>query len=237
MKEYIHKKKTISIKNILLSLLIFIPLLASCSSNQSQRDKFSCQTIESPCLQGKAIVELTTNKGIITLEIDGDASPLTAGNYADLIEKGIYEDTIFHRVIKAPEPFVIQGGDPISKDISTPKTQYGTGSYIDPSTGQARLIPLEIKLQTEESPRYNQLITNPSELTELQLSHQRGSLAMARSESLGSASAQFYIGLKNLPELDGRYSVFGRVIKGVNVLDKIEQGDVILETRLVSPNK
>ena len=66
----------------------------------------------------------------------------------------------FHRVIKIPTPFILQGGDPSSRDPNTPKIKYGKGSFIDPVSGQARFIPLEIKLKTEDAPRYNQLITS-----------------------------------------------------------------------------
>ena len=93
---------------------------------------------------------------------------------------------------------------------------------------------MEIKLKGEESPRYNQLVTNPRELSELQLLHQRGSVAMARSQRLNSASAQFYIALKPLPELDGRYSVFGRIIEGMHIVNYIKEGDLILKTKILS---
>ena len=70
------------------------------------------------------------------------------------------------------------------------------------------------------------------DLLELELTHDRGSLAMARSEPLDSASAQFYISLQSLPELDGRYAVFGKVINGMETLEKIEQGDFIIKAKL-----
>ncbi len=227
-----NMNKTILRTYILLSL--FIPILWSCSKPSTQSKlPAACLTVISPCLQGKAIVQLKTTRGVITLELDGDAAPLTAGNFLDLINRGVYKTTTFHRVIKSPFPFVVQGGDPQSKDPSIPKIKYGTGSFIDPNTGQPRFIPLEIKLKNEDKPRYNQLITNPVEIKELQLNHGRGALAMARYQLIDSASAQFYITLKPLPELDGRYSVFGRVIDGMNVLDLIEQGDFLLESKLI----
>ena len=112
--------------------------------------------------------------------------------------------------------------------------RYGTGSFVDPSTGQARLIPLEMKLRRNETPIYSQLITNPVDLSQLELRHVKGALAMARSEQLDSASAQFYITLKDLPELNGRYAVFGRVIEGIDVLEDIEQGDFIRKINVLS---
>ena len=167
------------------------------------------------------------------MELDGENSPVTAGNFLDLINKGVYEKTVFHRVIRNPAHFVVQGGDPMSKDPNNPKINYGKGSFIDPKNGQVRFVPLEIKLKTEESPRYNQLITNPKQLSELQLKHKKGSLAMARSQAPNSGSSQFYIALKPLPELDGRYSVFGKILEGINVLDEIREGDVIINTKII----
>ena len=57
---------------------------------------------------------------------------------------------------------------------------------------------------------------------------------MARSSDPNSASSQFYIALKPLPELDGRYAVFGRVIRGMEVVDRLQQGDQLIRARLVS---
>lgn len=90
-----------------------------------------------------------------------------------------------------------------------------------------------MKLKTDDQPRYGKLITNPRELLQLQLTHKKGALAMARSPAPDSASAQFYIALRPLPELDGRYAVFGRVIKGLEVVDSIQQGDRIFKASLV----
>jgi len=209
-------------------------LLTSCASSKTATLPQGCETSSSPCLQGKAIVEMSTSRGSITLEVDGDAAPVTAGNFVDLVEKGVYNNTVFHRVVKEPVPFVVQGGDPGSKDPNTPKTEYGKGSFIDPVTGQTRFIPLEVKLKNENQPRYSRLTTNASDLLQLQLSHQRGALAMARSQAPDSASAQFYIALRPLPELDGRYAVFGQVTKGLEVVDAIEQDDRIIKANLVT---
>ncbi|WP_414027384.1 peptidylprolyl isomerase [Cyanobium sp. ATX-6F1] len=112
-------------------------------------------------------------------------------------------------------------------------SQYGLGSFIDPAQGQPRLIPLELSLEGEGEPRYGQEAAGPGESSKLKLVHERGALAMARSQDPNSASAQFYIALRGLPELDGRYAVFGRVIKGMDVVDRIQQGDKITRARLL----
>ena len=219
--------------DFLIAFLLLFPLTVSCSKKINNTIPAICFKGNIPCLNGNTIVEITTNRGILVLELDGKNAPVTAGNFLDLINKRVYDQTVFHRVIRIPAPFVVQGGDPMSKDPNTLKINYGKGSFIDPKDGQIRFVPLEIKLKSEEYPRYNQLVTNPKQLSELELVHQKGSLAMARSQTPDSGSSQFYISLKPLPELDGRYSIFGKIIRGVNILDRITEGDVILKTKII----
>ncbi len=219
--------------NPLLAIVVLLPTLFGCSKTISNSIPSVCLTGNRRCLQGKAIVEVTTNRGIMIFELDGDASPVTSGNFLDLVNKGAYEKTVFHRVIRKPSPFVVHGGDPMSKHPETPKINYGNGGFIDLKNAQVRYIPLEIKLKTEMNPRYNSLLTNPRDIADLQLVHKKGSLAMARAQTPGSGSAQFYIALKSLPELDGRYSVFGQVVSGIDVLDEIREGDVILKINIL----
>ena len=219
----------------LLALAMCLPLLVSCATSTTASIPVGCEQASSPCLQGKASVELTTSKGSITLELDGDAAPVTAGNFLDLVKRGAYNGTVFHRVVRDPVPFVVQGGDPSSSDPATPKSQYGTGSFVDPTTGQARFVPLELSFNGEDQPRYGRVVSNPTELLQLKLSHERGALAMARSQAPDSASAQFYIALKPLPELDGRYAVFGRVTEGLDVVDAIRQDDTIEKATVLTP--
>ncbi|WP_371637821.1 peptidylprolyl isomerase [Synechococcus sp. GEYO] len=218
-----------------MALTLCLPLLVSCASSTTASIPFGCEQASSPCLQGKASVELTTSKGSITLELNGDAAPVTAGNFLDLVQRGAYNGTVFHRVVRDPVPFVVQGGDPSSSDPATPKSQYGTGSFVDPTTGQARFVPLELSFNGEDQPRYGRVVSNPTELVQLKLSHERGALAMARSQAPDSASAQFYIALKPLPELDGRYAVFGRVTQGLDVVDAIRQDDTIEKAVVLTP--
>ena len=219
----------------LMALALCLPLLVSCASSTTASIPVGCEQASSPCLQGKASVELTTSKGSITLELNGDAAPVTAGNFLDLVQRGAYNGTVFHRVVRDPVPFVVQGGDPSSSDPAIPKSQYGTGSFVDPTSGQARFVPLELSFNGEDQPRYGRVVSNPTELVQLKLSHERGALAMARSQAPDSASAQFYIALKPLPELDGRYAVFGRVTQGLDVVDAIRQDDTIEKAVVLTP--
>jgi peptidyl-prolyl cis-trans isomerase B (cyclophilin B) len=219
-------------------VLLLIPFtLAACGANRVSQGSLGCATASTPCLSGPATVALQTSKGSVTIQLDGEAAPLTAGNFVDLVKRGAYDGTVFHRVVRDPTPFVVQGGDPGSANPVVPPSQYGTGSYIDPDTGEARLIPLEVKLQDEPGPRYGQPLTAPGVTRQLALAHQRGAVAMARSADPNSASAQFYVALEALPELDGRYAVFGRVSEGMEVIDRIRQGDRITKASLVSGGK
>ena len=218
---------------LLAVVLLLSPLGPVACAAPGPSTSFGCGTSGVPCLKGTALVELTTSKGTVEVSLDGSAAPLTAGNFVDLVRRGTYNGTVFHRVVREPIPFVVQGGDPQSVDAKLPPDQLGTGSFIDPATAQPRLIPLELFLQGEASPRYGQITAGPGQQSKLKLPHQRGSLAMARSEDPNSASAQFYIALRALPELDGRYAVFGRVTQGMEVVDQIKQGDRLISAKLV----
>jgi peptidyl-prolyl cis-trans isomerase B (cyclophilin B) len=180
-----------------------------------------------PRLEGKATVVMVVNGSPITIEVDGTDAPVTAGNFVDLVQKGVYDGTAFHRVVRDPQPFVVQGGDPKSKDPKVPLAQLGTGSYIDPATQQPRLIPLEIKPAGASEPVYSKTLKMAGVNKPPILNHSRGAVAMARSQMPDSASSQFYFALADLSFLDGDYAVFGRVTQGMDVVDKIQQGDRI----------
>jgi peptidyl-prolyl cis-trans isomerase B (cyclophilin B) len=171
-----------------------------------------------------ATVALDTSRGRVIIKLDGNNAPLTAGNFLDLVKRGVYNQTVFHRVVKSPVPFVVQGGDPLSADPKSPPSSYGTGQFVDPMTKEARYIPLEFRVKPTKALVYGQEIAETASSSQPILSHERGAVAMARSSDPNSASAQFYIALEALPELDGRYAVFGRVVGGMDVVDQLEQG-------------
>ncbi|MDQ2867269.1 MAG: peptidylprolyl isomerase [Verrucomicrobiota bacterium] len=117
-----------------------------------------------------------------------DAAPETIANFKKLARAGFYDGTTFHRIVKG---FMIQGGDPFSKD-SSKEYAYGTGDagYM-------------IKAEFNDH------------------AHDRGVLSMARSEDPNSASCQFFICLGAVHRLDHQYTTFGKLIKGMDVLEKI----------------
>ncbi|MGK7939506.1 MAG: peptidylprolyl isomerase [Crocosphaera sp.] len=182
-----------------------------------------------PRLEGNAVVEMTINGSPVTIEINGENAPITAGNFVDLVERGFYNGLIFHRVVKDPQPFVAQGGDPQGT---------GMGGFVDPETKQERRIPLEIKLEGNEIPTYSQALGQQGNRTAMSkpvvLKHEKGAVAMARSGMPDSASSQFYFALSDLDFLNGDYAVFGKVTQGMSTVEEIKQGDLIESAKVVS---
>ncbi len=244
------QKKQIWLTNLLLILLLGSLTIGGCtpSTNSSPLDNLSTTQVESvsnntssvemsnlPKLEGIAKVELVVNGSPVIMEINGNDAPITAGNFIDLVDRGVYDGLVFHRVVKQPQPFVAQGGDPQGKDPNFPVGRLGTGGFIDPDTGERRFIPLEIKLEGEEEPIYSKAVGRQAGFSapSVILKHDRGAVAMARSQAPDSASSQFYIALADLEFLDGDYAVFGKVIEGMEAVDNIEQGDPIESAKVI----
>ncbi len=217
-------RRCIKLVYFLLSInLIFI---SGCSSINKNKNADVCSYTSLPCLLSNEYVLLITNRGDIKIELYGNSAPITVGNFIDLVEKGAYNKTIFDRVIKKPYPFIIRGGGLIIKDSEN--------YLIDKNNGRTRYIPLEIKLKNENLPIYGKEIDISDQINQIELKHKRYYLSMARSKTLNSASSKFYILLKSLPELDGRFAVFGKVISGTNIVDLIQEEDYIIEAKRVN---
>ncbi len=135
----------------------------------------------------RAVIE--TKFGEIELELFADKAPGHVKNFLELAKKGFYDGTTFHRVI--PD-FMIQGGDPNTKDKNAPRARHGTG-------GPGYSIKAE----------FNDTL------------HKRGILSMARSSDPDSAGCQFFICVADAPSLDNKYTAFGRVVRGMDAADKI----------------
>lgn len=173
-----------------------------------------------PRLDGMATVVMTVNGKQITIELDGVNAPISAGNFVDLVQSGFYNGLTFHRVVRQPQPFVVQGGDPQGN---------GRGGYIPAGSSSERQIPLEIKPEGSSTPIYSQIITDRPKLQ-----HKRGAIAMARSQNPDSASSQFYFTLADVPFLDGSYAVFGKITKGIEIIDTIQIGDKITSAKVTA---
>lgn len=139
------------------------------------------------------IAVVTTNKGVITLELYTKEAPKTVANFIKLANEGFYNTTRFHRVIKG---FMIQGGDPYSKDVSK-KDLWGQGG-----------------------PGYTIADENTLDPGLYKVGYKRGILAMARTSQPNSAGSQFFIMHQDYP-LPPDYTIFGRVTSGLNVVDTI----------------
>nr|WP_225902711.1 peptidylprolyl isomerase [Pseudanabaena sp. PCC 6802] len=177
--------------------------------------------VKVPRLTGAATVEMKLkNGGAVTIAVDGERAPITAGNFIDLVNRGFYNNLTFHRVEKDP-PFVVQGGDPEGN---------GTGGFTDPATSQPRNIPLEILAEGEKTPTYGRVLATG---VKPQLKHTKGAVAMARSQLPNSASSQFYITLTDTKFLDGSYAVFGYVTSGMDAVDRIQVGDRIESIKIL----
>ena len=235
MKEFNKKRNKITkISNnstyrffqpVYIFLILNLILITGCSALKKNENLDICFSSSLPCLLSKEYVLLITNRGNIKLELYGESAPITVGNFIDFVEKGAYNKTIFNRVIRKPYPFIIRGGDNTFVDSEN--------KFIDKNTGKTRYIPLEIKLKTKNLPIYGKEIDISNQINNIELKHKRSYLSMARSKSLNSASSQFYILLKSLPELDGRFAVFGKVISGMNIVDSIQEEDFIIEAKRV----
>jgi peptidylprolyl isomerase len=184
-----------------------------------------------PQLLGRAEVELNTTAGRMVITLDGYSAPITAGNFADLVQRGFYDGLTFDRVEKF---FLVQAGDPPGP----------ADGYVDPATGKVRTIPLEIRAKGELMPRYGQTFDQMG-LWDVEPAlpfSAEGTVAMARYlEDPNSASSQFFIFMAEpdltpagLNLMDGRYAVFGYVTEGTEVLRKIKLGDRILSARIIS---
>ncbi len=145
--------------------------------------------------------------GIIKIEILKDESPVTAENFIQLAGRGFYDGLIFHRVISG---FMIQGGDP-----------KGNGTGGQTATGDP--LPNEIN---PDSPLY-------------QGGYKRGVVAMANRGRPETGSSQFFIMHRDRPLslLPPNYTIFGRVIEGMEVVDKIAAAPTGVTDRPVTPVK
>ena len=144
---------------------------------------------------GDYVAVLETAKGDIVLMFHPERAPKHVANFIALAELGFYDGTRFHRVIAG---FMIQGGDPQSKDVGL-SDRWGLGGNVG-MDGREINVPAEFN----------------------DISHVRGVLSMAKSpEGPNTASSQFYIVHADSAHLNRLYTAFGRIVTGLEVVDKI----------------
>ncbi len=183
-----------------------------------------------PQLKGRATIKMQTNKGNLKVVVDGYNAPVTAGNFVDLVERGFYNGLKF---IRSEDSYVLQAGDPPGPD----------DGFIDPKTGEYRAIPLEILVRGDQEPTYGITLEDAGRYQDQPVLpfSAYGAIALARPEANpDGGSSQFFFFLFE-PELtpagfnllDGRYSVFGYVTEGKEVLEQLRQGDVIESAEVI----
>jgi len=176
-------------------------LLQACSFKNNVDSNFYCQKLKLSCIQENIIVQFKTSKGDFELKLFGKDNPVTVSNFLENIDNNIYENKKFYKIINYPQIRFIHGGvNPENKSYIERKQNLNKTS---PS------IPLEIKFKEEIKPRYNYQIKNPNETENLVNTFESGSIAMVKSGKNKSSSTEFFFVTSKIPELDGRYSIFG----------------------------
>ena len=149
------------------------------------------------------IATFETNVGTITAELYDKEAPLTVANFEKLANSGFYDGVKFHRVIA---DFVVQGGDPLSRDLPAGNPRVGTGGP-----------GWQIKCETAGNPH----------------KHAVGALSMAHAGK-DSGGSQFFMVLseQNTRHLNGVHTVFGQITAGLDAMQKIKGNDVMTKVRV-----
>lgn len=167
----------------------------------------------------KPVATIETDKGTIRFELYPDNAPKTVQNFIDLASSGFYDGTTFHRVVPN---FVIQGGDPLSKDDDPGNDGTGDPGYKFDDEINAKSLGLsDEQISTLEGLGYSYR----DDLTSVKM--EPGVVAMANSGPNTNGSQFFIVINKEQPHLDGRHTVFGKVIEGQEIVEQIEIGDVM----------
>jgi len=159
--------------------------------------------------ENKDIIHMTLKDGIVVIETRPDLAPKHVAQIKKLISDGSYDGVVFHRVI---DGFMAQTGD----------VKFGNSSSNDFDLKRAGMGGSNLPDLKEE---FNNL------------PHDRGTLSMARSQDPNSANSQFFICFKPAPFLDRQYTVFGKVIEGMEYVDKIKRGDESNNGAVSDPDK
>ena len=188
---------------LLMTIMLTFGMMTGCGKKkENTMDEKNPETPEATNNNpGTEVAVISTKFGDIVLEFFDELAPKHVERFKLHARNGYYNGTIFHRVI--PD-FMIQGGDPLTR--SEDKSRHGTGGNAAKYFGIGK----------ESEPSTWDL---PAEFSSR--SHSRGILSMARSQNPDSGGSQFFICVGDAPFLDSQYTVFGRVIEGMNVADKI----------------
>jgi len=199
-------------------------LVQACSYKSKIDSNYYCQKLKFSCIQSNKVINFKTSKGDFEVKLFGKDNPVTVSNFLENIDNNIYENKKFYKIINYPQMRFIHGGvNPENKLYIERKQNLNKTSPT---------IPLEIKFKEEIKPRYNYQIKNPYETENLVNTFENGSIAMIKSGKNKSSSTEFFFVTSKIPELDGRYSIFGKIIKGLDVLEKINKEDYIKSVQI-----
>ena len=165
--------------------------------------------ITNQSIAGENLMILKLKDGDVKIELFPDVAPNHVKRIKELADKGKYDNVVFHRVI---DGFMAQTGD----------VKFGNSESNDYDLRRAGMGGSDL-------PDLNQEFNS--------LPHDRGTLSMARSSDPNSANSQFFICFKPAPFLDRQYTVFGKVIEGMEFVDKIKRGDENNNGSVSNPDK
>jgi peptidyl-prolyl cis-trans isomerase B (cyclophilin B) len=186
----VEKTTFMNFKFLIISAVILSGFVGSAFAQQTIQltpQEFSQEEIDE--MKQKAVL-ISMYGGTFFIEFFPEEAPNTVHNFLELVESGYYDGTVFHRIIPG---FMIQGGDPNTKDPDSDRRLWGQG-------GPGYQINEEFNA----------------------FQHDRGIVSMARGDHKDSAGSQFFIVHRDSPHLDGEYTIFGRLVPGLpNALDHI----------------
>ena len=194
-------------------------MVQACSFKNEIDSNYYCRKLKFSCIKSNKIIYFKTTKGDFEVKLFGKDNPVTVSNFLENIDNNIYVNQNFYKIINYPQISFIHGGVNPKNNLYIERNQILNKTI--PS------IPLEIKFKEEINPRYNYQIKNPKETENLVNTFENGSIAMVKFGKNKSSSTEFFFVTSKIPELDGRYSIFGKIIKGLDVLKKIKKEDYI----------
>ena len=236
--------------SLFLAALLLLPVLALAQTGGAQtgqaaekaQQPAAAKAKEAPKMEkakpalpkgGHTFVRLETTNGSILVVLQPEIAPHHAANFAHLAQTGFYNGTYFHRVIPG---FMIQGGDPNTKDKDPSNDGMGGPTWKDALTPEELATPAA-KAAAMEKKGFVDNNGMPGLKGEFSntYKHKRGVLSMARTNDPNSAGSQFFIMVADYPSLDGKYSIFGHVVTGMDVADKIVNAQRGAQDRPVNP--
>ncbi|MDJ0590499.1 MAG: peptidylprolyl isomerase [Pleurocapsa sp. MO_226.B13] len=183
-----------------------------------------------PQLLGRATVAMETNKGDLKIVVDGYSAPVNGGNFVDLVQRGFYDGLEFNR---AEDFYILQAGDPPGP----------ADGFVDPETNEYRAIPLEVLVKGDDLPVYGETLEELGRYLDEPVIpfNAYGAVALARpANDPNGGSSQFFffkfdteITPPGYNLMDGRYSVFGYLVEGQEILEELTAGDQIISAKVI----